>query len=118
MSPWYVVFNGHKPGVYSSWDECHDQVNRFPGNSYKKYNTYGDAQAAINSRNNSNLLLCGDDDLSSPKPTPPPPSLSIKTVLVGLLVIYLFYLWINSGYRVVASVSSRHVLAENVMVQL
>ena len=87
-----MVFNDHKLGVYSSWAECHDQVNGYRGNSYKKYKSYDDAQAAFNSRNNSNFLLCAADDLSSPKPTLPPPSLSLKTVLVVGLLIYVFYL--------------------------
>jgi len=69
-----VVFNGKKPGVYTNWADCHDQVNQFRGASYKKYNTYDDAYAAFSSRINSNELLCDCDDLSSQKTSPPPTS--------------------------------------------
>ena len=44
---WYVVHVGKKPGVYSSWEEAHEQVNGFKGNCYKKYNTRNQAVQAF-----------------------------------------------------------------------
>jgi len=44
---WYVVHVGKKPGVYSSWEEAHEQVNGFKGNCYKKYNTRNQAKQAF-----------------------------------------------------------------------
>lgn len=35
--PWYVVFNGRKPGVYDSWYECKEQVHGFSNARFKKY---------------------------------------------------------------------------------
>ena len=33
----YVVYIGRVPGVYERWQDCHMQVNGFPGNRYKGY---------------------------------------------------------------------------------
>ena len=33
----YVVYIGRVPGVYEQWQDCHMQVNGFPGNRYKGY---------------------------------------------------------------------------------
>ena len=39
MAPFlcYVVYIGRVPGVYERWQDCHMQVNGFPGNRYKGY---------------------------------------------------------------------------------
>ena len=46
----YVVFKGRKTGVFSSWSECHEHVDGFPGASYKKFNSTDKAYKAISSR--------------------------------------------------------------------
>ena len=46
----YVVFKGRKTGVFSSWPECHEYVDGFPGASYKKFNSTDEAYKAISSR--------------------------------------------------------------------
>lgn len=33
----YAVRRGRKPGVYNTWDECKEQVDRFAGARYKKF---------------------------------------------------------------------------------
>ena len=33
----YIVYIGRIPGVYERWQDCHMQVNGFPGNRYKGY---------------------------------------------------------------------------------
>ena len=33
----YVVYISRVPGVYERWQDCHMQVNGFPGNRYKGY---------------------------------------------------------------------------------
>ena len=33
----YVVFKGHSPGVYESWNECETQINGFEGSFEKSY---------------------------------------------------------------------------------
>ncbi len=42
----YVVWVGRKPGIYSSWDECVDQVHTFPGAKFKAFEKYEEAEAA------------------------------------------------------------------------
>jgi len=43
----YVVWHGHKPGIYTSWESCEAQVKGFPGAKYKGFPTKSAAQAAI-----------------------------------------------------------------------
>ncbi|XP_078613025.1 ribonuclease H1-like isoform X1 [Branchiostoma floridae x Branchiostoma japonicum] len=39
----YAVRNGRNPGVYRTWDECRDQVNKFSNAKYKKFRTQEEA---------------------------------------------------------------------------
>ncbi|KAM8726218.1 ribonuclease H1 isoform 3-T3 [Acanthopagrus schlegelii] len=41
----YAVRKGFKPGVYTSWDECKSQVDKFPSASFKKFASEKDAWA-------------------------------------------------------------------------
>ncbi|KAM8832282.1 ribonuclease H1 isoform 2-T2 [Spinachia spinachia] len=41
----YAVQRGFKPGVYTSWDECKSQVDKFPAASFKKFASEKDAWA-------------------------------------------------------------------------
>lgn len=34
---YYVVWNGRKPGVYESWEECKKQIENFEGAKYKSF---------------------------------------------------------------------------------
>ena len=45
---WYVVWYGHAPGVYASWDKAKAQVDGFPGAKYKAFDTFGEADRALN----------------------------------------------------------------------
>lgn len=42
----YVVFQGRKPGIYFSWQECKEQVNGFSGQKQKGYATRQEAEKA------------------------------------------------------------------------
>lgn len=46
MGKFYVVWAGRKPGVYDNWEDCLEQVNNFPGASYKAYPTSAEATRA------------------------------------------------------------------------
>ena len=35
----YVVWAGHSPGIYDSWDECQAQTKNFPGARFKAFDT-------------------------------------------------------------------------------
>lgn len=43
----YVVWKGHKPGVYSTWEECKNQVSGAEGALYKSFPSLKDAQKAF-----------------------------------------------------------------------
>ncbi len=45
----YVVWEGHKPGVYSSWDECKRQVDGVAGAKYKSFESRAEADTAFKS---------------------------------------------------------------------
>ncbi|XP_011308876.1 ribonuclease H1-like [Fopius arisanus] len=50
---YYAVARGRNPGIYMSWNECHAQVNKFPGAAYKKFNSKAEAQEFILDRGGS-----------------------------------------------------------------
>jgi len=66
----YAVSIGHNPGVYTTWDECEQQVKGFPGAKYKKFTNAAEAEA----------FAGATDDVSSilPDPRPNPPSNSVE----------------------------------------
>jgi ribonuclease HI len=45
---YYVVWSGHKKGVFSSWDECKKQIDGFKGAQYKAFIDKTEAQLAYN----------------------------------------------------------------------
>lgn len=46
---YYVVWQGHKPGIYSSWPDCHAQVKNYPKAIYKSFDSLSDAKSAFDS---------------------------------------------------------------------
>lgn len=46
MSKFYVVWQGHQPGIYASWAECEQQVKGFPNAQYKGFETRAEAESA------------------------------------------------------------------------
>jgi len=45
----YVVWEGHKPGVYKTWDECKKQVDGFAQAKYKSFGSVAEAEMAFKS---------------------------------------------------------------------
>lgn len=45
----YVVWQGHNPGVYNSWSECLAQTKGYPNAKYKSFPTQAAAESAFNS---------------------------------------------------------------------
>lgn len=43
---YYVVWQGKKPGIYTDWDECKEQVKGVQGAQYKSFDTLQEAEAA------------------------------------------------------------------------
>ncbi|XP_064364566.1 ribonuclease H1 isoform X3 [Dromaius novaehollandiae] len=46
-SMFYAVRRGRRTGVYRTWAECQEQVNKFPSASFKKFATEKDAWAFV-----------------------------------------------------------------------
>ena len=44
---YYVVWQGKKPGIYTDWDECKEQVVGVQGAQYKGFDSMAEAEAAI-----------------------------------------------------------------------
>ena len=43
----YVVWEGHKPGIYTDWSEAKNQVDGFPAAKYKSFSTRAEAEQAF-----------------------------------------------------------------------
>lgn len=43
---YYVVWQGHKPGIYTSWDEAQKQVSGFKDAKFKSFNSKTEAEQA------------------------------------------------------------------------
>lgn len=46
---YYVVWNGRKPGIFTSWAECEKQVKGFAAAQYKSFETLKEAEDAYRS---------------------------------------------------------------------
>jgi viroplasmin and RNaseH domain-containing protein len=64
---YWVVFIGHKPGIYTSWAGAKLQVNGYPGNLLKKYNTLDEAEEALLAFHEDRYRLIQDMELAQSK---------------------------------------------------
>lgn len=44
---YYVVWQGHEPGIYNSWTDCQLQIKNYPGAKYKSFSSRAEAEAAF-----------------------------------------------------------------------
>ncbi len=77
VNKFYVVWSGHTPGIYDSWDECQKQIKNYPNAKYKSFPTRVAAENAYNgnyenfiSKETKSKALFKVDD-NSPKPVFP-----------------------------------------------
>ena len=63
MAKFYAVKEGKKPGIYHTWDECKEQVNKFPGAIYKSFKTLEEAEKYLH----GDVLQTSDERLSTSK---------------------------------------------------
>ena len=93
---YYVVWQGKKPGIYTDWDECKEQVKGVQGAQYKGFDSMAEAEAAIrlpynsvvvqNTRSNQNtqsnpILVIDENGMTTIKPdTENPPILDALAV--------------------------------------
>ena len=47
MAKFYAVKKGEKTGIFSTWDECKEQVTGFKGAVYKSFKTLSEAEAFL-----------------------------------------------------------------------
>lgn len=47
MAKYYAVKTGRKPGIYTSWEACKNQVDKFPGAVYKSFASEQEAKQFI-----------------------------------------------------------------------
>jgi ribonuclease HI len=55
----YVVWNGLKPGIYDSWNECKKQIDGFQGAKYKSYKTLAAAKEAYENGPEASIFNTG-----------------------------------------------------------
>jgi len=48
----YVVWEGHRPGIYTKWDDCKAAVKGYPNAKYKSFDTFDIAKKAYNGNYN------------------------------------------------------------------
>jgi len=65
---YYVVWQGHEPGIYDSWAQCQAQIKNYPNAKYKSFTNRAEAEAAF-SDNFSSHIGAGGSSKSSKKPT-------------------------------------------------
>ncbi|CAG8848891.1 16774_t:CDS:2, partial [Gigaspora margarita] len=60
---YYAVQIGRKLGIYMNWEECKEQIHRYPGALYKKFYTKRQAEDYINEENydKANILKVWTD---------------------------------------------------------
>jgi ribonuclease HI len=56
---YYVVWEGHKPGIYDSWDACKKQVDGYPQAKYKSFDIKAEAEKAFSSNYWTNIKKSG-----------------------------------------------------------
>ena len=44
---YYVVWQGAKPGIYDSWEQCQRQIMGFPQAKYKSFESKAEAEKAF-----------------------------------------------------------------------
>ncbi|XP_015597413.1 ribonuclease H1 [Cephus cinctus] len=56
---YYAVVNGRNPGIYSSWDECKSQVDKYSHAVYKKFSSLNEANRFMK---NDGVSSCSSHD--------------------------------------------------------
>ena len=44
---YYVVWEGRETGIFTDWNTCKKQIDKFAGAKYKSFKTLGEAEAAF-----------------------------------------------------------------------
>ena len=54
-SKFYVVWQGHDPGIYHSWEDCQQQIKGFPNAKYKSFKSEDEARNAFHGQFNDHI---------------------------------------------------------------
>ncbi len=52
---YYAVKRGKEPGIYETWSQCYEQVNKFPGAQYKSFPTLEEAENYFSAENEADF---------------------------------------------------------------
>jgi ribonuclease HI len=79
---YYVIWEGIKPGIYTSWKECQENIKGFPNAKYKSFETLQEAEAASKGNywsfiNKKSSTAAQIDGLKSHQPKPIFPALAV-----------------------------------------
>lgn len=55
----YVVWVGHSPGLYYTWEECYAQVNGYPEAKYKGFRSIKEDEEALRGQMHVNVVPHG-----------------------------------------------------------
>lgn len=92
---YYGVRVGRKPGIYTSWQDCREQVIRFPGASYKGFATLQEAkafmgpEAASGGREGEGAWAAGPETAPSAADAPPLTEESMAALTQTTAVAYV-----------------------------
>lgn len=69
MAPkkYYAVLKGRKTGVFTSWEECEEQVKGFSGALYKSFKTMREAETALELQEQGFLALYEQSEEREPR---------------------------------------------------
>ncbi len=113
MSGFYAVKVGRNPGIYRTWEQCRENVHKYPGATYKKFKNKEDAEKYMNGNNISVIepnKLSSSDPFKILCPSPKRKRLSdgekqrlikkkMKTMEINRTVIYTDGACKNNGYN-------------------
>lgn len=62
----YVVWQGHDPGIYDSWAACQVQIKGYPNAKYKSFSSKAEAEAAFEAGYDASLASASGSTKSKP----------------------------------------------------
>lgn len=68
----YVVWEGRQPGIYDTWEDCHEQIDQYPGAKYKAFPTQEAAVEAFRGDGEEEELLLSRIALHNTEAATPP----------------------------------------------
>ncbi|MEH6579905.1 MAG: ribonuclease H family protein [Amphritea sp.] len=61
----YVVWQGREPGIFTDWNTCKKQVDKFAGAKYKSFKTLAEAETAFHGKQVTSSKVPGKDSKTS-----------------------------------------------------